>query len=282
MRYLLLCLACSLSFLPKNTAPQVDLLVYNAVVYTVNSNFSVAEAIAVKDGKIIEVGKSAALLKAFTAKETVDAKGKFIYPGFIDAHTHFYRYSLGLQTANLTGTDSWEEIIDRLKTFAVNNKEGWLTGRGWDQNDWQVKEFPSKEKLDALFPDRPVLLSRVDGHAAIANQRALDMGGVKAGETIAGGMIEVKNGRLTGILVDNAVHLVASKVPYPSMAAIKQALLNGQRNCLAVGLTTVDDCGLDYREALLMDSLQQTGNLKMRVYAMLSDAKNNVTIQPDE
>lgn len=257
------------------TQEKVDLVVYNAKVYTVDASFSTAEAIAVKEGKIVAVGTSKELSDHYSAKETTDAGGKFIYPGFIDAHAHFYRYGLGLQTADLVGTTGWDDILDKLQAFAKDHAEGWLIGRGWDQNDWPVKEFPSRESLDRLFPDRPVLLTRIDGHAAIANQKALDLAGVKAGQTLTGGTVEVKAGRLTGILVDNAVDLVSSKIPGTTPDQIARSLQVGQENCFAVGLTTVDDCGLDYTEALFMDSLQQKNILKMRVYAMLSDAKRN-------
>jgi predicted amidohydrolase YtcJ len=254
---------------------KADVLVYNAKVYTVDAAFTTAEAIAVKDGRIVAVGKTKDLTADYDATEKIDAHGNFIYPGFIDAHAHFYRYGLGLQTADLAGTNSWNEILDKVQAFAKNNMKGWLIGRGWDQNDWTVKEFPTKDRLDSLFPDRPVLLTRVDGHAAIANQNALDLAGVKAGFTLNGGVVEVKDGKLTGILIDNAVDLAASKIPYPTSVQIKASLLQAQQNCFAVGLTTVDDCGLDYREILLMDSLQKRGELKMRVYAMLSDAPQN-------
>jgi predicted amidohydrolase YtcJ len=254
---------------------QVDLLVYNAKIYTVDSTFSTAEAMAVKDGKIVAVGNSKDITEKYFSENKINAEGKFIYPGFIDAHAHFFRYGLGLQTADLVGTENWDDVLNRLQAFANNHPNGWLIGRGWDQNDWDKKEFPTKEKLDSLFPDRPVFLTRVDGHAAIANQNALNIAGVKAGQTLTGGSIEVKNGKLTGILIDNATDLVSSKIPQPDAQQIKTSLMDGQRNCFAVGLTTVDDCGIDYREALFMDSLQKKGELKMRVYAMLSDAKHN-------
>ena len=200
------------------TKQKVDLLVYNATIYTVDSSFSTAEAMAVKDGKIIAVGKTAELEGKYDAKERLDAQGKFIYPGFIDAHAHFLSYGFSLNEVDLNGTGSWDEIIEKLKLFAKGNPTGWLQGGGWDQNDWAVKEFPSNEKLNELFPDRPVLLIRVDGHAAIANQKALDIAGVKAGDKLTGGEIEVKNGKLTGILVDNATGLVYSKMPGPTIA----------------------------------------------------------------
>jgi predicted amidohydrolase YtcJ len=255
---------------------KADLLVYNATIYTVDSGFSVAEAMAVKDGKIIATGTTKDLEKNFAATEKLDAGGKYIYPGFIDAHAHFVEYGLGLQTADLTGTSSWDEILQRLHDFAKNLPKGqWLIGRGWDQNDWPVKEFPNNDKLNELFPDRPVFLSRVDGHAAIANQPALALAGLQPGDRLTGGAIETKNGQLTGILIDNAVGLVERKIPAASPAVLKNALLAAQANCFATGLTTVDDCGLGYQQILFIDSLQQAGSLKMRVYAMLSDAKQN-------
>ncbi|MBD0287403.1 MAG: amidohydrolase family protein, partial [Flavisolibacter sp.] len=142
---------------------KADLIVYNAKVYTVDPQFSTAEAFAVKGGKIIALGSSAAITRAYYSDNKINAAGKFVYPGFIDAHAHFYRYGLGLGTADLANTDSWKEILSRLQAFAQTHNEGWLIGRGWDQNDWAVKEFPTKEKLDALFPDQPVLLTRIDG-----------------------------------------------------------------------------------------------------------------------
>jgi predicted amidohydrolase YtcJ len=256
---------------------QVDLIVYNAKIYTVDSLFSMAQAMAVKDGRIVAVGKEDEITGKYFSDNKINAEGKVIYPGFIDAHAHFFRYGLGLQTADLVGTGSWEEIITRLDSFAKSHSsaDGWLLGRGWDQNDWQVKDFPTKERLDVLFPNRPVVLTRIDGHAAIANQKALDLAGLKAGDTISGGSIEQRNGRLTGILVDNATDLVYAHVPNPGPDVMTKSLEEGQAKCFEVGLTTVDDCGLDYRDVLMMDSLQKRKILKMRVYAMLSDAPQN-------
>jgi predicted amidohydrolase YtcJ len=275
MKKLLCLFSIAFLFASCRETSKVDLLIYNAKIYTVDSAFSTAEAMAVRDGKVLETGTTTDLTKKYFTENKIDAHGKFIYPGFIDAHAHFYRYSLGLQTANLVGTSSWDDILNQIQSFAKDHPDGWLIGRGWDQNDWTVKEFPTKEKLDQLFPNRPVFLTRVDGHAAIANQKALDLAGVKAGYTLTGGTVEVKNGKLTGILIDNAVELVSSKIPEPNHDQTKNALAQGQQNCFAVGLTTVDDCGLDYHEVLFMDSLQKKGQLKMRVYAMLSDAKQN-------
>ncbi len=254
---------------------EADLIIYNAKIYTVDSAFSINEAMAIKGGKIESVNTSKEILEKYTSKNKIDAQGKAIYPGFIDAHAHFYNYGLSLKRADLTGTVSWDEVLTKLQAFATENKDGWLVGRGWDQNDWTVKEFPSKEKLDNLFADRPVLLTRVDGHAAIANQKALDLAGIKAGQTLTGGTVEVRGGKLTGLLIDNAVDLVSTKMPPVDNTQIKESLEAAQEKCFAVGLTTVDDCGLDAKEVLLIDSFHKNGALKMRIYAMLSDAKSN-------
>jgi predicted amidohydrolase YtcJ len=260
----------------KQKEYNADLLIKNAVVYTVDSNFTKAQAFVVSAGKIVAVGKADSLEKVYNAREEVDAQGKAIYPGFIDAHTHFYRYGLGLQEVNLENTKSWEEIIDSVQAYAGRSEEGWIIGRGWDQNDWAKKQFPNKAKLDSLFPVRPVVLNRVDGHAVIANQAALNIAGIKPGQKVEGGQIQTVNDKLTGILVDNAVDLVTHKIPQPNDAQIQAALLDAQRNCFAVGLTTVDDCGLDYPMINTINELQHKKALKMRMYVMLSDNEENI------
>lgn len=269
---LLLCFSSLGSFAQKK---KIDLLVFHAKIYTVDKTFSTATAMAVNQGRIVDVGEEKILMTRYSASQKLDGKGKYIYPGLIDAHAHFFHYGLGLQTADLVGTRSWGEALERLRAFSKTHPEGWLIGRGWDQNDWSIKEFPTKEKLDRLFPGRPVLLQRIDGHAAIANQKALDLAGVQPGFRLEGGEVETKDGQLTGILVDNAVELVGSKIPEPSLSQVRNALQQAQENCFAAGLTTVDDCGLSFRVILVMDSLQKAGQLKMRIYAMLSDEKEN-------
>ena len=267
--FMLLCTSCKFR-------QKAELIVHHAKVYTVDEKFSVAQAMAVNDGKIIAIGTNDEILKQYESDSMIDAGGKAVFPGFIDAHTHFLSYGFSLQRVNLDGTGSWEEVLQRCSDFEKGLPENrWLTGRGWDQNDWPVEIFPDNEKLNETYPSRPVLLTRVDGHAAIANQKALDLAGIKPGDKIPGGEIEVKNGKLTGILVDNAVQLVSSKIPAPDNDQIKMALLLAQANCFATGLTTVDECGLDYETVQFIDSLQKTGELKMRIYAMLSDKKNN-------
>ncbi|MEP7107610.1 MAG: amidohydrolase [Ferruginibacter sp.] len=273
MNKLLLFVFLGLGFICNSQKTPADLLVYNATIYTVDDQFSLKDAMAIRDGKIIATGTTNQLREEISAKTELDALGKFIFPGFIDAHAHFLGYGLGLQTADLTGAKSWEETLEKLTEFAVTHKDGWLTGRGWDQNDWDVKAFPGREKLDLLFPNRQVFLTRVDGHAAIANGKA--MMGILPGLKLPGGEVETKDGKLTGILIDNAMGLVSSKIPAPATQQKLEALLNAQANCFGVGLTTIDDCGLQYEDVLMIEALQKSKVLKMRLYVMLRDNNSN-------
>ena len=266
------CILISAAFLTSCAVKdKADLIIYNANVYTVDSSFSMAKAFAVKDGKIMETGLSENIRKKYDAKEELNVEGKSVYPGFIDGHTHFYRYGEGLQSVELVGTQSWTEILEKIKAFADQNPDGWLIGRGWDQNDWENKDFPDNKKLNELFADRPVLLSRVDGHAAIVNQKALEMAGIKPGQTLTGGDIKTVDGKLTGLLIDNAIDLVSSKIPASNLEQQRKALLDAQKNCFAAGLTSVVDCGLDFPMIEVINKLQEENQLKMRMYVMLSD-----------
>lgn len=254
-----------------------DLIVYNGTVYTVNDNFDKAEAFAVKDGKILAVGTTEEIRNKYKATEELDAQGKAIYPGFNDAHAHFYRYGLSLQSADLVDTDSFKEVVQRVTEQRAKYPDtDWITGRGWDQNDWAVKEFPTKDTLDALFPDTPVILTRIDGHAAIVNQKALDLAGITPATKMVGGLVEVEKGKMTGILIDNAIDLVTAKIPEPDEEEQRQALINAQKNCFAVGLTSLADAGLDKSTADLMDAMHKSGDLQMRVYVMLNPTKPNL------
>ena len=284
----ILILAISFLFSCSNKKEQVDLIIHNAVIYSVDSSFSTYEAMAIKDGKVVELNSNAIILNNYTSKNTIDVLGKAVYPGFIDAHCHFLAYGLGLQQVNLVGTRSFKEVIDRVVAFTNNKpadntampspsgKQDWIVGRGWDQNDWDNKRYPNKKILDSLFPNTPVMLTRIDGHAALVNTAALKQAGItNTPKAIVGGEIEMEKGNLTGILIDNAVDLVKNFIPKTGKEKIENALMNAQTKCLAMGLTTVDDAGLMKNEIDVIDEMQKAGKLKMRVYAMLSDSLPN-------
>ncbi len=255
---------------------QASLIVINATVYEVDSAFSKVESFAVADGKIVATGTSKEILKNWTSENTIDAAGKFVYPGFNDAHCHFNGYATNLlQYADLRGTQNQEEIYERLKAHHKKFGGNWILGRSWDQNDWPEKVFPDKTKLDELFPGVPVYLIRVDGHAGWASSEALKLAGITADTKVQGGEVVLKNGQPTGILVDNAMGLMSKILPAVSQIQQQKGLSEAQKNCLAVGLTSVTDCGLDKNTILLMQTMQQKGDLKIRINAMLNPTEEN-------
>ncbi len=254
----------------------VDLILHNGKVYTVDDKFGTAEAFAVKDGKIIAMGTTSYIMGTYKADSVIDAKGNAVYPGFIDAHAHFVGYGKGLFEVNLTDCKTWEEGVNRAKDFETNHRgQGWIIGRGWDQNKWPEHNFPDNRVLTSLFPNTPVLLVRIDGHAAVANAKALTLAGIQPGFKIEGGEAEAKDGKLTGLLIDNAVDYLKKVIPGAGKSEYESWLSTAQTNCFAQGLTTITDCGLSFKEVAIIDTLQREGKLQMRLYVMLSDDPEN-------
>jgi hypothetical protein len=270
-------LIASLFALASCASNKVDTIIHHAMIYTVDSLYTTAEAMAIKDGKIVATGKNDEIQKKYSAIENIDAGGKAVYPGFIDAHAHFVGYGRSLFQVDLYGTKTWEEAVERVKAFAAKNPTiPWIQGRGWDQNKWPGKTYPTNAILNQLFPNTPVVLQRIDGHASIANQKAMDLAGIKAGQTIVGGSIETKEGKLTGVLIDNADDKVYQQIPAATKETYQQWLHAAEKNCFEQGLTTITDCGLNYDDVDAIDTLQQTGKLSMRIFAMLSDNDANL------
>ncbi len=253
----------------------MDLIIYNARIYSVDKYFTIAESAAIKNGKFIAVGSDDEILGKYRSESMIDMEGRFVYPGLIDPHCHFYGYGSSLMNADLVGISSFEEIIEIIRKHDEEFPSEWIVGRGWDQNLWPVQDFPHKSQLDQIFPGKPVLLTRIDGHAAIANSEALLRAGVDEGSSVEGGEFLKENGELTGLLIDNAISVVGRHVPDPRYEERVAALMNAQHNCFAVGLTSVGDAGLDRDVIYMMDSLQKSGDLKMRIYAMINPSPEN-------
>ena len=249
-----------------------DLIVHHASISTVDSAFSIAEAMAIKDGKVVATGSNDMILGKYRSDSMIDAGGKAVFPGFIDAHCHFTGFATDMWKCELAGTKSFDEILDKIKAYSLQAPMQWIYGRGWDQNDWELKEYPDKAVLDSLFPNRPVFLKRIDGHAALANQAALDVAGINASTSVKGGMVELKNGKPTGILIDNAMDMLEKYIPLPADSLAKKYYADAQRICFAVGLTGVHDCGISEHTAEMVDKEQQAGRLKMKIFALLSDS----------
>ncbi|MCF8386635.1 MAG: amidohydrolase [Bacteroidales bacterium] len=256
---------------------KVDLIIYSTKIYTVDSSFSTAQAMAVRDGKIIAIGSNDDIFDNYTAEKVYNGLNKFVYPGFIDGHCHFYWYGENLiRNADLVGTKSFDEVVQKVVEHQQENPAEWILGRGWDQNDWEVKQYPTKEKLDELFPDRPVVLTRIDGHAVLANSEALKRAGITAKTKVEGGdVILGEDGQPTGVLIDNAADKLKEIIPRPNDQQKVKAFREAEKNCFAVGLTSVVDAGHDKDMVLLTDSLHQSGELKMKINQMLSPTKEN-------
>lgn len=243
------------------TGNKADLLVINANIYTVDPSFSKATALAIKDGKFIDVGSTEDIQDRYWADQVVDAEGKTIIPGLIDAHCHFYGLGLAEQQVELRGTGSFEEVLERVNEFYTEKQPTVIFGRGWDQNDWKVKEFPTRKRLDEIYPDIPVVLRRIDGHALLVNQKALEMAGIDGESEAVGGEIIRKNGVPTGVLIDGPMEMVSSVMPGPDLATTVRALKDAEKICFEYGLTTVNDAGLHRNVIELIDSLQQAGEI---------------------
>ncbi len=253
----------------------VDFIVKNSKIYTVDADNRMVESFAVRGGLILAVGSNKEIERSYVSDQVIDLMGKPVYPGFYDAHCHFAGYADNLRKADLVGTKSFAEICGRLVEHQKNIPSEWVLGRGWDQNDWPGRQFPNRAELDTYFPDKPVYLTRVDGHAAVVNTAALKLAGIDEQTKVTGGEIIRIDGKITGVLVDNAMDLVSNLIPDMPAAESTKALLTAQENCFRVGLTTVADAGLGFSTVKLMDQLHMEGRLKMRVYAMLSPTSQN-------
>ena len=263
------------------SSPEADLIIHNAVVYTVNKDFEKATAVVVKNGKFIAVGGED-LIELYSAKSIVDLNGFPIYPGFIDAHCHFYNFGLLQQQLDLSGTKSFEEVIQRIAGYVESNPGVPVLGQGWDQNTWEIKEYPTKEILDQRFPNELIAVKRVDGHALLVNQKVLDLAGINSSTEVDGGVVVRVDGALTGVLIDNAMDSVYQALPKPTIKQQEEALLAAQKICFQNGLTTVDDAGLDKEQLELIESMQKRNILDIRVYGMISNTPENLEYYLDK
>ncbi len=275
MRYFFYIYFLAILLISCNQKQKADSIFYHARIYTIDSVDSRATAFAVKDGKIIAVGFDKKIINDFDAAEKVDLQNNFVYPGLIDAHSHFYGLGVFQQSVDLTETKSWDEVIQKCSTYFQTHQNNYLIGRGWDQNKWPNKNYPNNDELNKLFPNIPVLLKRVDGHAAIANDFLLKQAAISLKTKISGGEVLSINNKVTGVLIDNAVDLVQQKMPHLSLQQKIDALKTAEKICFENGLTTICDAGLDKEMIDLIDSLQKCNQLSIRVYAMINaDEKN--------
>jgi predicted amidohydrolase YtcJ len=236
-----------------------------------------AEAMAFDaEGRILALGDRDGLLQRYPGAARIDAGKATVIPGLIDAHGHILGLGVSHLTANLVGTTSKEEVVQRLRDFARELRpDDWLVGGGWDQNDWPQHDFPTAADLDAAFPDRPVWLSRIDGHAGWANSAAMravkrDLAGTSrdAGWQPDGGrIVRDAQGRPTGVFVDAAMALVDGVVPSDGEATVERELKLAMQDAVAHGLTGVHDAGVSLGTLRIYQRLADRGEMPMRITA---------------
>lgn len=252
-----------------------DLVLHNGIIYTNDVTNPKVQAVAVKDGKIIDFGAERDVLNKYKAVKAIDLKGMFVYPGWVDAHCHFLGLGQTLQQVNLQGVKSIEEFAQTITSFHAKNPNQWVYGRGWDESLWENGEIPSIALLDSLFPDTPVFLKRVDGHSAVVNSVVAQLAQLHEKSNVQGGLVVFEKGKFTGRLVDGAMDLVDRVMPARTRQMDEKALLKAQRVCFENGLTTLTDAGLDVEHIQLIDSLQKAGLLKIPLNVMVSDNQAN-------
>ena len=252
-----------------------DLVLTNGRIYTVDNARPVASAIAVRNERILFVGSDAeAKALAGPATQVIDLRGATVVPGIVDAHAHLLGLGNTLQRVNLAGSASYEEVIDRVKAWAKDVPPGkWILGRGWDQNRWPTKEFPTHDALSRAFPNNPVVLTRIDGHALLANAKAMELARVTAttGDPSGGRIMRLANGAPSGVFVDNAKNLIERAIPAATRADNRKAILAAIAEANRWGLTGVHDPGEDAQTIGIYEELAKSGNYSLRNYVMLSD-----------
>ena len=252
-----------------NMKQEVELIGYNGIVYTVDSTFSIAEAFAVNGGKFVFVGSTEEVLSKYKSENMIDFKGGPVYPGLIDAHCHLLELGQNLMSADLKGSTSLEEVIQRLKDFRQRFPNlSFISGAGWDQNLWPDKSMPDNRLLNEAFKDIPVCLTRIDGHAVLVNDEAIRKMGLDLNDkTLNKGECLLKDGKFSGIFMENTA--VKFKMDFSSVVvdSLEAALLAAQDECFRYGLTSVCDAELEYATLQALLSLAKQGNLSLKVDA---------------
>jgi predicted amidohydrolase YtcJ len=265
--------------------PPADLIVHNARIYTVDRTNRIAEAIAITGDRIAAVGRNADVLTRRGAQtRLIDARQSAVVPGLHDAHGHFVGLGESLQIVDLRGTASYDEVIDRVRRRVEKAAAGeWVLGRGWDQNDWpdalsagtperRSFQWPTHEALSAISPDNPVYLTRVDGHAGLANRQALSAAAITSStpDPDGGRILRTGAGEPTGVLIDRAEELVTSRIPAATADQIAAQALLADDTARRLGLTMVHDAGTSASTVAVYRRLIDEGRLKTRLYVMLS------------
>ena len=254
---------------------RVDLIIHNAQVHVMDENMSVEEAIAIRDGKIVEVGPERQILNKYRSDETIDALGKDVYPGFTDAHGHIFAYANQKMSVDLVGCKSINEVIYRCEKYLSRTGKKFIVGRGWDQTLFSNKEMPDYKDLSEKFKNIPVCLYRIDGHAALVNEFLIKKARISEFRAVNGGEVQLINGEPSGILLDNAMKLVEEYLPKFSKSEWNEKILEVQQELFQYGVTGVHEAGIEYEQISILKNLIEQNKLNLNVYAMLLPSEKN-------
>lgn len=249
----------------------VDLIIMNGNFCTLDEQMPKAQAVAIKDGRITAVGTNNGINSSFVGKKTFDLHGAFVLPGLIDGHGHMSKLGFSLTTLDLRETKSQDEVAELVrKAVSESVSDGWIRGNGWNQELWKAKTFPTHDVLDRVAPDNYVFLVRVDDHAVWVNQKVIEFSGITRAtkDPVGGKIIRDRNGKPTGVFLDAAINLITSKMPPPTDAEVRNAILLAADTCARYGLTEVQDAGIDGQTLRVYRKLVDEGKLKIRIYAM--------------
>ncbi|MDQ6688893.1 MAG: amidohydrolase [Gemmatimonadota bacterium] len=252
-----------------------DLVLTNGRIYTVDNSRPLVSALAVRGDRVLFAGSDAeAKVLAGPSARVIDLHGATVVPGFIDAHAHLLDLGFTLESPNVVGSTSYAEVIERVRAWARNVKPGeWIVGGGWDQTRWANQEFPTHEALSRAFPNNPVVLERIDGHARLANARAMELAHITSAtaEPSGGRIVKLGSGAPSGVFIDNAISLIARAIPAPTHEQVRKATLAAIDECNRWGLTGVHDPGVRAATIAVYEELAKAGNYNLRNYVMLSD-----------
>jgi len=275
MRVFVVILAAALVAAAACNRASDTLVIHNVNGYTLSSadgSLLTFEAMAIRDGKILEIGSDDGIVLAYPLAEKRDGEGRTVLPGLTDAHAHVVRLGESLLMVNLMGTQSLDEALERIQSYAGQYPDlPWVVGRGWNQVLWE-QDFPTAADLDRIIPDRPVYLTRVDGHAAWVNTAVLQAGGITAEtpDPTGGAILRDQNGEATGVLIDRAMYPVRSLIPEPTEDEQRLALELALEEMRTVGLTGAHDAGTSVAHYRMYKEFADNGTLTARIYAMIS------------
>lgn len=253
----------------------VDLIIHNARIYSMNANNDVFQAVAIADGKIVELGPERQILNKYKSDQIIDAQGRDILPSFTDAHGHMMGLIRQKLSVSLFGSTSMTDLIRRTERYKSKSGKDFIVGRGWDQSLWGQKELPNNDALNKAFPDVPVVLYRVDGHALLANDTALVLAGIDTSTQVSGGMVVVQNGKCSGLVVDNAMELINKIVPAFTDRELLEMLKETERELLQYGIASIHEAGVDQSDFQRLKKWDEENQLSLNYYVMLSNDSIN-------